>query len=41
MYTVMSRSRQKFDLHEFNHKKPYDMGDIEQLQLKFSNSVAS
>jgi hypothetical protein len=27
MQTVMSRSRQKFDMHEFNRKKPDGVGD--------------
>lgn len=36
MRTVMSRSREKFDMYELNHKKPYDVGDSEQCHLKFS-----
>jgi len=36
MRTVMSRSREKFDMYELNHKNPYDVGDSEQCHLKFS-----
>jgi hypothetical protein len=41
MHTVMSRTRQKFDMHVFNYKKPNDVGESEQYHLKFSNSFAA
>jgi hypothetical protein len=37
----MSRSREKYDMYEFNHKKAYDVGDSEQYHLKFSYLFAA